>query len=276
MKKLLYIFLLVPFLGFGQPIQRFINPVLGSKPVWMLEQRTKEPSNKWMLIFLGSGEVGPADGSQKNDLLKYGYQKYKTFEPEWNILAPQAVTSYSEFDKLILPWMVKTYGEDIEIIIVGHSLGSRKVIEYATKYKGLTLVPQVVALVPIAGAISGSTPIWCQTYDVPTQAVHGDADAAIGWVQSKKFVDGENSCHTRKNKSVLNVQKGLSHTSVMDYVFKPDRNSEMYKYFRLRFTWKPSYPEIPNGCGGVIDTVAMKVAIPRADGKVIWFKLVRE
>jgi hypothetical protein len=270
MKRLFILLLLLPFLGFGQPIQRFINPVLGGKPVWMLEQRTKTPSNKWMLFFSGSGELGPVDGSQKNDLLKYGYQKYKDFEPEWNVLAPQAVVSYSEFDKVILPWMVQQYGKDIEIIIVGHSLGARKVIEYATKYRGLEIIPQVVALVPVAGAISGSTPIWCATVDLPTQAVHGDADNAISWYQSKKFIEGENTCLTRKNKSVLNVQKGKGHTDIMNYVFQPSRDSEMYKYFRLRFTWN----EIPPGpCNAIVDTVMNRVVIPREGNTPLIYKL---
>ena len=127
---------------------------VGGKSVNMVEFKTSQASKKWLLMFFGSGERGPADGSQIRDMYNYGYQKTGAsikFEPEFNILCPQAVASYSEFDAEIFNWMFKRYGQDIEIVITGHSLGGREVMDLINRYRGKSLPVQVVGFVSVAG-----------------------------------------------------------------------------------------------------------------------------
>jgi len=206
-------------------------------PFNSLEVKPIKATKRWLLQFLGTGELGPADASQIGDLDNYGYQRNLGFETDFNIFVPQAVVGYSEFESTILPWMVKTYGEDIEIVITGHSLGARQTMEYVNKYRGLAIVPQVKGFMPVAGEMSGpyqADP--CANVDLPTLAVHGANDTTIGPIQSKKFVDLLNACPTRKYKAVLDIVPGATHTSVMSEVFKYDRTSKYYQFILSCFS----------------------------------------
>jgi hypothetical protein len=194
----------------------------------MLEVTPIKPTKRWLLMFLGTGELGPADGSQIGELDNYGYQR--------NILVPQAVTSYGEFEFKIINDMISRYGEDIEIVLTGHSLGARQVIEYITKYQGNTVPPQVKGFMPIAGAISGSTPIWSNCYDLPVMGVHGDKDTSISYYQTKKLIDGLNTWVDRKNKAIFKLVPGCTHGSIMSEVFKYDKQSEYYQFIMNCFS----------------------------------------
>lgn len=210
---------------------------IGGKAINALEVLTEVPTKRWLLMYLGTGELGPADASQIGDLDNYGYQKYPSFETEFNIFAPQAVKSYSESDALIQEYMLKTYGRDIEIVMCGHSLGARNVMEFVNGYNGIKAVPQVIGFMPVAGEMSWPLPAnWCDCADRPILAFHGRSDTAIGFVQSEKFVNSVNICMTRKYPAKVKIIDGLNHTSIMDYVFKPDREAEGYKFIMSCFT----------------------------------------
>jgi hypothetical protein len=219
-------------------------------PFNALEVKPNKATKKWLLMFLGSGELGPEDASQIGDLDNYGYQRNLGFETDFNILVPQAVKGYNEFEFTILPWMVKTYGEDIEIVLTGHSLGARQVMEYVNRYRGLDIVPQVKGFMPVAGEMSGPYPTDpCTCVDLPILAVHGDKDSAINKVQSEKFVKLVNSCATRKHKALLKIVPGASHGSVMSEVFKYDRTSEYYQF--IMSCW--SKEKEPVKCEAILD-----------------------
>lgn len=216
---------------------------IGGKTINLLEGKTDVATKLWLLMFLGTGQLGPADGSQILDLDDYGYQKNPTFETEFNILCPQAVKGYGpEVDPYIQDYMVRAYGEDIEIVIPGHSLGARNVMEYSYSYNGIKPVKQVVGFMPVAGAMSWPLPEdWCIIPDVPIMVFHGDKDTAIGYTQSEKYVTAVNSC-SRKNKAVFRLMPGLDHTSIMKYVFEPSREAEGYKFIMSCFNQKKSIP----------------------------------
>lgn len=204
----------------------------------LLEGLTDVPTKRWILMFLGTGELGPSDGSEIMDLDNYGYQKFPTFETEFNILVPQAARGYSpEVDPYIQDYMLKKYGEDIEIVMIGHSLGAQNVIEYTYSYQGIRPVKQVVGFIPIAGQMSWPLPLnWCSATTRPIVAVTGENDKAIYPGQSSKFVDAINSCPDRITKAILRVVPGKGHTDIMSWFFQPDRNAEGYQTIMEMFS----------------------------------------
>lgn len=207
------------------------EPIAPGRNINLLEGLTDVKTNRLLLMFLGTGELGPTDGSQIMDLDNYGYQKFPSFETEFNILVPQAAKGYSpEVDPYIQDYILRTYGEDVEIVMVGHSLGAQNVIEYTYSYQGIKPIKQIVGFIPIAGQMSWPLPLnWCDAVDKPIVAVTGDSDGAIWCGQSKKFVDAINSCTTRHNKAVYRLVQGKDHTSIMSWFFQPDRNAEGYQ-----------------------------------------------
>lgn len=244
-----------------------IDTLIGTRKVDMMEFTTNEPSKKWLLMFFGTGELGPADGSQLHEMDNYGYQKSIGFEPEWNILAPQAEKTYTEFDFGIVDWMLKQYGEDIEIVITGHSLGARKVMDLINHYGGKDYLPkQVVGFVAVAGEMSGPYPDPAQAEDIPGFVFHGKLDGAISYWQSIKFVESFTkvvATGIRKNKPVLRIIDGLGHTNIMTYVFMPSREAEGYTAIKSMFTWD-DYKAIE--CTALLDERNMKATFLLPDG----------
>jgi hypothetical protein len=217
---------------------------IGGRTINALEVLSNYKTNRWLLMFLGTGQLGPADASQILELDDYGYQKFPTFETEFNILCPQAVRGYSELDPYIQDYMLRTYGQDIEIVMIGHSLGARNVMEYSYSYNGIKPVPQVKGFIPVAGEMSWPLPVdWCIVPDVPIVGFAGDKDGAIFYGQTQKYIDNVNSCATRANKAVARIIPGQDHTSIMKYVFEPSREAEGYKTIMSCFT--PEQKEIP-------------------------------
>ena len=217
---------------------------IGGKVINLLEGKTEVPTKCWLLIFLGWGQKGPADGSQISDLDDFGYQKFPLFETEFNIMCPQAVETYNESDPFIQQYMLRTYGEDIQIFMAGHSFGGRNIMEYVNGYGGNLPVKQVVGFMPIAGEMSYPLPVDpCTCADRPIFAYHGENDYTIRPVQSKKLVDLVNSCPTRVHKAELRVIPGVDHTGIMKYVFEPSRDAEGYKTIMSCFS--PETQEIP-------------------------------
>lgn len=217
---------------------------LGGKTINLLEAIAEVKTKRWLLMFLGTGELGPADGSQILDLDNYGYQKFPAFETEFNILCPQAVRGYGELDPYIQDYMLRTYGQDIEIVICGHSLGARNTMEYSYGYNGIKSVPQVKGFMPVAGEMSWPLPTdWCVVPDVPIMGFAGDKDGAIFYGQTQKYIDAVNTCTTRTNKAVARIIPGQDHTSIMKYVFEPSRDAEGYKFIMSCFS--PEVQEIP-------------------------------
>jgi hypothetical protein len=217
---------------------------IGGKTINLLETTTAVKTKRWLLMFLGWGQKGPADGSQILDLDDYGYQKFPLFETEFNIMCPQAVETFNESDPFIQQYMIRTYGEDIQIFMAGHSFGGRNVMEYINGYGGNLPVKQVVGFMPIAGEMSYPLPVDpCTCADKPIFAYHGQNDGVIGTVQSKKLVDLVNSCPTRVHKAELRIVPGQDHTSIMKYVFEPSREAEGYKTIMSCFA--PEQKEIP-------------------------------
>lgn len=251
--------------------RKIIDAKVGNRLVDMMEFTTEKPSKRWILMFFGTGELGPADGSQLHELDNYGYQRNLSFETDFNILAPQAQQGYSEFEFTILPWMVATYGEDIEIFLTGHSLGARQVMEYINKYRGLDVIPQVVGAMPVAGEMSGpyqADP--CACVDIPVMAVSGDKDTAISWYQSKKFVELVNKCPTREHKAILDIVPGAGHGSVMSVVFELDKQSKYYEF--IMSCWTEEDPRVE--CTAFLDEQNMVAEFIRPDGSRVMYSLV--
>jgi dienelactone hydrolase len=235
-------------------------------PFNALEARPVKATNKWLLMFFGTGELGPADAREISDLDNAGYQKNLGFETEFNILAPQATREkgYAEFEHTVLPWMISTYGTDIEIFITGHSLGGRQVMEYVNKYRGLEIVKQVVGFMPIAGEMSGPYPEDpCTCVDLPVMAVHGGLDTTINKVQSEKFANLLNKCVSRQNKAILDIVPGANHGSVLNTVFQYDKNSKYYQFIMSCFT-DPSEESIE--CSATYYPESMRVTLYLFEG----------
>jgi hypothetical protein len=210
---------------------------IGGRTINLLETTTAVKTKRWLLMYLGTGELGPADGSQILDLDNYGYQKFPSFETDFNIFCPQAVRGYSESDALIQDYMKRTYGQDIEIVMCGHSLGARNVMEFSYGYNGIKADPCVKGFMPVAGEMSWPLPTdWCVVPDVPIMGFSGDKDTAIFYGQTQKYIDAVNSCTTRKNKAVARIIPGLNHGSIMDYVFRPDKTAEGYQFIMSCFS----------------------------------------
>lgn len=218
---------------------------IGGRTINLLETLTTAKTRRWLLMYLGTGQLGPADGSQILELDDYGYQKSPTFETEFNILCPQAVKGYGESDPYIQDYMLRTYGSDIEIVMCGHSLGARNVMEYSYGYNGIKTVPQIKGFMPVAGEMSWPLPVdWCVVPDVPIMGFAGDKDGAIFYGQTQKYIDNVNTCTTRTNKAVARIIPGLDHTGIMKYVFEPNREAEGYKFIMSCFS-----PEVAENYG---------------------------
>lgn len=232
MKKLFLFLLLIPALCMGQQKLNFKKGLdIGGVRINALEVLASKPTKRWVLMYLGTGELGPADGSQIGDLDNYGYQKNPSFDIDFNIFVPQAVRGYIESDAILQQYLLKTYGEDIEIFMTGHSLGARNVMEFAYGYGGIKAVPQVVGFMPVAGEMSWPLPVdWCTAVDKPIRCFAGSNDGAIWFGQSQKYADAVNSCSTRKNKAETRILQGMDHTSIMTYVFNPDKTAEGYQF----------------------------------------------
>lgn len=229
--------------GHAMKAQKIVDSKVGNRLVDMMEFTTEKPCKRWLLMFLGTGQLGPADASQLHEMDDYGYQRNLSFECDFNILAPQAQHGYSEFEFTILHWMLATYGNDIEIFLTGHSLGARQVMEYINRYRGLDVVPQVVGAMPVAGEMSGPYPTDpCTCVDIPVMAVHGDKDSAISYYQSKKFVDLLVKCVNRENTPILKIVPGASHSGVMSEVFKFDKESEYYRFIMSCWSKEEYHP----------------------------------
>lgn len=241
-------------------------------PFNALEVKPEKPTNKWLLMFYGTGQLGPADGSQIGEMDDSGFQRNLGFETEFNILSPQAVGGYSEFEFTILPWMVKTYGPDIEIVLTGHSLGARQVMEFVNRYRGLDIIPQVKGFMPIAGEMSGPYALPCASVDLPTLAVHGDKDTSIGMIQSKKFVDLLNKCPERKFKAELDIVLGANHGSVLGVVFAFNKETKYYRFIMSCFSG--DVPTVVQ-CTAFLDEVNMEADFLRPDLSTVTYGLVK-
>lgn len=233
-----------------------------------LEVRPDKPTKKWLLMYGGTGWLGPGDGAEISDLDNDGYQKNLGFETEFNILAPQATREkgYAEFEHTILPWMVTTYGTDIEIVITGHSLGARQTMEYIERYRGLAIVPQVRGFMPIAGELSGPYPLPCDCVDLPILAVHGALDTTIGPIQSRKLVELVNKCTTRRHTAELDIVAGANHGSVLGVVFRYDRTSKYYQFIMSCFSKDAEVIE----CLALLDETNMKATFKLPGGDKIY------
>lgn len=248
--------------------RNIIDANVGGRPVDMVEftYETSDPK-KWLLMFFGTGELGPADGSQLHEMDNYGYQKTPSFNPEWNILAPQAQKTYSEFDFAIFDWMKAQYGDDIQIVIVGHSLGARRVMDLVNHYGGTDKLPEnVVGFISVAGEMSGAYPDPAQAEDIPGYVFHGRLDTAISFWQSIKFVDSFKTpvlCGQRKNMPVLRIIDGQGHINIMTYVYMPSREAEGYQAIRSLFKWDDY---TPIECTAILDERNLKAVFLLPDG----------
>lgn len=252
-----------------------IDTLIGTRRVDMMQftYETADPK-KWTLMLHGTGQLGPADGSQLHEMDDYGYQKTPSFNPEWNILCPQAERSYREFDFGIINWMINRYGEDIQIVILGHSLGAREVMDLINHWGGKDYLPkQVVGFVAVAGEMSGPYPDPKLAEDIPGFVFHGDKDTSISFYQSKKFVAqflNVLSSGLRINEPVLRIIPGCTHTSIMTYVYQPSREAEGYKSIRSLFTWEDPKPI---QCTALLDEVNMTAEFTKPDGVKVRYKL---
>lgn len=268
LKSILLVFLFSPV--FGQQTLNFIKGLdVGGVKINALEVKASKPTKRWVLMYLGTGELGPADGSQIGDLDNYGYQKTPSFDIDFNIFVPQAVRGYIESDAVIQQYLLNTYGQDIEIFMTGHSLGARNVMEFAYGYQGIKAVPQVVGFMPVAGEMSWPLPVdWCTATDKPVRCFSGDKDEAIWYGQSQKYAAAMNSCPTRVNKVEVRIIAGLNHGSIMNYVFNPDKTSEGYQF--IMSCWKPE--ENPVDVPGKIIRRGTQVIAKFEDGQEVILK----
>jgi len=249
--------------------RNIIDANVGGRPVDMFESRTESSSNKWLLMFFGTGELGPSDGSQLHEMDNYGYQKTSSFETEWNVLAPQAQKTYDEFDLSIFDWMIEQYGNDIEIVIIGHSLGGREVMDLVNAYRGNKLPKQVVGAIAVAGEMSGPYPLPDESYDLPCVAFHGKSDTTISYWQSIKWVNHLNKKASRVHKAQLRIIDGYGHTSIMTYVFQPSRDAEGYRTIRAMYSWDTAVE-----CKAILDEVNLKATFYLPDGSVKNYTLI--
>jgi dienelactone hydrolase len=207
----------------------------------------------------------------------YGYQKTPSFSPEWNILSPQAQKSYLEFDAAIIDWMKEQYGKDIQVVIAGHSLGAREVMDLVNHYRGIDKLPEnVVGFISVAGEMSGPYPDPAQAEDIPGYVFHGRNDTDISYWQSIKFVDsfkGTISRGERANQPVLRIIDGMNHTSIMTYVYMPSRDAEGYKAIRSLFTWEDY---TPIECKAFLNEGDMSAIFLLPDGSVKTFGLINQ
>jgi hypothetical protein len=258
--------------------RNIIDANVGGRPVDMVEftYETADPK-KWLLMFFGTGELGPADGSQLHEMDNYGYQKTPSFNPEWNILAPQAQKGYIEFDAAIIDWMKYQYGDDIQIVIAGHSLGAREVMDLVNHYRGIDKLPDnVVGFISVAGEMSGPYPDPAYAEDIPGFVFHGRSDTAISYWQSIKFVDSFKSILSRgerKNAPVLRIIDGQGHTSIMTYVYQPSREAEGYKAIKSLFRWD-EYKPIE--CTAILDERNLEATFTLPTGESKRYRLVLE
>lgn len=218
------------------------NQRIGTRDVDLLRVTGKQ-TDRCMLFYHGTGQLGPIDGSQIQELDDYGYQKFASiFECDFDIVAPQAYKSYSEFDEGIIEYLT-SLGYN-QIFMAGFSLGAQEVIKWIMKYDGRDTKGKVVGFLPVAGIMSWPLLVNpCDAVEAPVMAVHGDADTAIGWAQSDSMIKFLKRCTTRKSPVVLRLVPGLGHTQTANWAFTPDKNHEVYKFIMSCFS--PETQEIP-------------------------------
>jgi len=273
MKKLLLFLLLLPALAFGQ-MQRIVHiqePFKGVK-LNVITYQTPVYSDDWVIWFPGSGEAtGPADGSKLANVEKAGYALHakngKVFP--WNVIAIQCIKGYEEVKDVIVDYLVQVYGAR-DIVITGHSLGGRETINYLTNYKDRPCKGYVRAFVPVAGQISGSSPVWCTTVDAPVLAVHNVDDTAIRIINSQKLINGLKSCSTRVSEAVLVTRPTGGHSS--SWAYTPDPAHPVYQFIAAALRDKAPPPI---QCTAELDTLN-NTAIFTLPGKQIKASIIRE
>jgi predicted peptidase len=164
------------------------------------------PSKNYLIFLHGKGEVGPADGSNLSAVSKLGYTKHATsgFEFPFNIIAPQAVTSFNLIKKFF-PGFVKMKYKADTIIVTGLSMGGIGTFDMKF-YDDLNLV---YAIAPVCGGHPSSNA--SKFPEMPGWAFHGENDTIVRYTQSKNFVDAYNNTHTSEFKYTL--YPGVGHNA---------------------------------------------------------------
>lgn len=186
------------------------------------------PSKNYLICYHGKGELGPIDGSLIDRVEVHGYPKHaKSFEFPFNIIAPQAQTSYYILRKII-PAYVKLKYQAEAIIVTGLSLGG-----YATFDTPLFDEFNLVhAIAPVCGGISAS---FAPDYpEIRGWACHGDRDTVVPYTRSKQFVEKYNETHTHQFGYTL--YSGVAHNA-WDRAY--DVDGELLGWINQQFAQAP-------------------------------------
>lgn len=188
------------------------------------------PSKNYLICYHGKGELGPLDGSQLDKVEVHGYPKHARngYEFPFNIIAPQAQTSYSSIRKLLPAYVKLKYKADT-IIVTGLSLGGFATFD-TPLFDHFKLV---CAIAPVCGGIS---PTLAATYpEINGWAFHGDRDTIVPYGKSKFFVDKYNQNHSHGFKYTL--YPGVGHNA-WDKAYAPE--GELLDWINTQFATAPS------------------------------------
>lgn len=199
--------------------------------------RLYEPENgsrNYVIFLHGIGECGPADGSNINEITKYGWPKAAEngFEFPFNIVAPQVISSYSGLKKF-LPAYLKIKYKAEKIVVTGLSMGGYGTYDFKLfdSIDGLNLID---AIAPVCGA--GDIRMLSSFPEMDAWHFHGTNDGIVKFATAKKFIDAYNESHVKQIK--LTAYEGIGHNSWNNAysLSTAHDNPNLYQWVLERFT----------------------------------------
>jgi predicted esterase len=195
MKKLLTIILLIPSLCFpqGMKYEDHIEENAFGYTVTYRHYKPAVPSDKYVIAFHGSGEVGPIDGSLLYLVERHGLpQIAKNYSFDFNIIAFQVASSYSNLKKFVVPY-VKCRFNAKKIVVTGLSLGGIASYEIMMSDTAFNYIDGVAA---VCGKASTTSALLLNKKDhTKIISFHGDQDITVKYIEDKNFVTAYNKSH---------------------------------------------------------------------------------
>jgi predicted peptidase len=165
-----------------------------------------------LILFLhGSGERGPADGSQLDKVKVHGPPKIVEKNPDFAfiVVSPQCHANEHWDAKQVLALLdhvIKNYPVDPDrVYLTGLSMGG-----FGTWATAEAAPDRFAAIVPICGG--GDPKQACKLKDMPAWVFHGDADPAVPVARAKAMVEAIKKCD--ENAPIeLTIYPGVGHDS---------------------------------------------------------------
>ena len=197
-----------------------------------IEILSTTPTKNWVIFLHGAGEVGPADGSNLQEVLKHGWPKHARngFDFPFNIICPQAVVNHTTIVKVLPAWLRIKY--DAIVFQTGLSMGGYGTYD-ALLYDDLKLI---CAAAPVCGA-GRLNLIDNYKHHPPIWHFHGALDPTVKLNTAKGFIDKYNSLYDPDIK--LTVYPEVLHNAWDKAYSVTEGEDELLQWTMIQFANAP-------------------------------------